>query len=239
MSMRSATAPMRPCLGPASSPSPPRGQPPRTSSRPSPRPATCRRTTAVGPATWSSVTALSARWTQTSWADRSQWRPCAVRPPRTPPKKWHGRTSGVPAGSSTHLGSAHQLPRNACHHHARLEEQPRLESQRALVVQQLLPPPPDYVLRNEHGDHVSRTTATKTADVVENGTRHLPVGGVKDGERDRDVVATPVVLQALHVVVVDPHGHRLQFTRPGGGGVGDGTQRRQVHARHEDDRVVA
>ena len=40
-----------------------------------------------------------------------------------------------------------ELPRHRYHHHARLEQQPGLEPQRALVVQHALPPVPDDVLR--------------------------------------------------------------------------------------------
>ena len=49
-----------------------------------------------------------------------------------------------------------QLPRHAGHHDAGLVEQPALEPQRALVVQQVLQPLADDVLRDEHRDHVAR-----------------------------------------------------------------------------------
>ena len=52
-----------------------------------------------------------------------------------------------------------QLPRHAGHHHPGLEQQPALEPQRALVVQQVLPPVPDHVLGDEDGDHVARGVA--------------------------------------------------------------------------------
>ena len=48
-----------------------------------------------------------------------------------------------------------ELPRHAGDHHAGLEQQPGLEPQRALVVQQLLPPVPDDVL----GDVAPTTTS--------------------------------------------------------------------------------
>ena len=51
-----------------------------------------------------------------------------------------------------------ELPRHAGHHHARLEQQPALDPQRALVVQQVLPPLADHVLRDEDGDHVARAS---------------------------------------------------------------------------------
>ncbi len=62
-----------------------------------------------------------------------------------------------------------QLPRHARDHHAGLEQQPALEPQRLLVVQQLLPPVPDDVLGDEHADDVARAVGAQLLDVVRIG----------------------------------------------------------------------
>src|SRR5687767_10202853 len=49
-----------------------------------------------------------------------------------------------------------QLIGDACHHDPWHEEQAPLEPQRGLVVQELLPPTPDHVLRDVDGDDVPR-----------------------------------------------------------------------------------
>ena len=59
-----------------------------------------------------------------------------------------------------------ELPRHARDHHARLEQQPGLEPQRRLVVQQVLPPVADDVLGDEHADDVARPVGAQLLDVV-------------------------------------------------------------------------
>ena len=68
------------------------------------------------------------------------------------------RPSGRRAGASAALGRA-QLPRHAGDHDTGREQQPALEPQRALVVQQLLPPVPDDVLGDVDHDDVARVAA--------------------------------------------------------------------------------
>ena len=79
-----------------------------------------------------------------------------------------------PVGAS--LGSCRrpQLVGHAGHHHAGREQQSALQPQRGLVVQQLLPPAPDHVLRDEHRDDVARARAPDAADVA-------TVGGLSPG----------------------------------------------------------
>ena len=67
-----------------------------------------------------------------------------------------GRSSRPPVRQPS---DERQLPRHAGHHHARGEQQPALEPQRALVVQDLLPPVPDDVLGDVDGDDVARALA--------------------------------------------------------------------------------
>ena len=66
-------------------------------------------------------------------------------------------------GSSS--GAEH--PRDARDRDRRLEQQPALEPQRGLVVQQVLPPVRDHVLRDDDRDHVARVLAAQLAHVAD------------------------------------------------------------------------
>src|SRR5438105_635508 len=89
-------------------------------------------------------------------------------------------TSLTPGWMLLHLHAVArpQLPRHAGHHHARLEQQARLQPQCTLVVQQLFPPMPHDVLGDEDGDHVARTLAAPGADVVEERPGDFSVGRI-------------------------------------------------------------
>jgi hypothetical protein len=73
-------------------------------------------------------------------------------------------------------------------HHTGLEQQPGLEPQGALVVQQLLPPMSDDVLGDDDRDHVPLVAAREVPDVLEDRASDLPVRGVEAGRPDRDGV---------------------------------------------------
>src|SRR5882757_354828 len=73
-----------------------------------------------------------------------------------------------------------ELPRNARDHHPRTEEQPRLQPERALVVQQVFPPAPHDVLRDEDAGDVARALGPDPADVVEHRPGDVAVRRVED-----------------------------------------------------------
>ena len=137
-------------------------------------------------------------------------------------------------------GGRGELPGHAGHHHARLEQQPALEPQRALVVQQVLPPAADHVLGDEDGDHVARrapgaATATKSriGRVISRYGESMTVSGTGD------LAPLPLRLDRPGVLLVHVDGHRGQRVRPGRLGVGDRPQGRLVHLADQHDGVVA
>src|SRR5262245_24389401 len=88
-----------------------------------------------------------------------------------------------------------QLPGDTGHHDPRLEKQPTLESQRALVVQHVLPPPTHDVLGDVDVDHVAGTAVPLLLDVIHHGPSDLPVGRLNDLERDVDIELFPFALE--------------------------------------------
>ena len=99
-----------------------------------------------------------------------------------------------------------------------LEQQPGLQPQRALVVQQRLPPVPDDVLGDEHADDVPRRLPADGADVVEQRLGDVAVGALDHGQRHRDVAAHPVGEQPVGLGRIDPDGHRRRGRRGGSPG---------------------
>src|SRR3954454_23551809 len=89
------------------------------------------------------------------------------RPPRPEttggsPPFWSMRSA-----SHRHVRRAIELPRDVRHHHPGLEQQPRLEPQRTLVVEHILPPATHDVLRDEDRHDVAGVFPVQTADVRE------------------------------------------------------------------------
>ena len=152
------------------------------------------------------------------------------------------------AGSSSGASSSRRAPRldaqlvrHARHHHAGREQQPALEPQRALVVQQLLPPVADDVLR----DVAPSRRRAGSADgcclhVVDDRPGDLAVRRVEDLQRHRDARARPTPPAAP---AVSPGSTSTvtasSVVRPGRAGVGDGAQRRLVHLGDQHDGVLA
>ena len=75
------------------------------------------------------------------------------------------------------------------------EQQPALEAQRGLVVQQLLPPAADDVLGDVDGDHAARVGVPDLGGVVDDRADQLAVGRVEDLERHVDVALVPLLQQ--------------------------------------------
>src|SRR4029079_12768642 len=69
-----------------------------------------------------------------------------------------------------------ELVRHRRHHHAGREEQPALEPQGRLVVQELLPPATDDVLRDVDRDHTARVGLPDLGGVVDDRLDDLAVG---------------------------------------------------------------
>src|SRR5437016_12331000 len=67
---------------------------------------------------------------------------------------------------------------------ARTKQQPRLERERALVVQELLPPPVDDQFRQDDRRVVVRILRSHLVEESEQRPRDLAVGRVDDGELD-------------------------------------------------------
>ena len=132
-----------------------------------------------------------------------------------------------------------QLPRDARDHHPRRVVQPGLEPQRALVVQELLPPVADDVLGHEDDDEVARAVPPHAPDVVDDRAGDLPVRGVEHPQRHGQVARLPLLLQPLRLLRVDPDRERLDDGRPRGPRVGECPQRRLVQLADQDDGVHA
>src|SRR5690606_22487968 len=121
-------------------------------------------------------------------------------PRRTPRRARRGRL-----GAALEPVGGLQLPRDAGHHDARLEQQPALQPQRALVVQQLLPPVADDVLGDEHGDDVAGALAADALDVGEDRAGDLPVRRVEALQGDGQVERIPLVLEPPGLLCVHRH----------------------------------
>src|SRR5215207_492642 len=66
-----------------------------------------------------------------------------------------------------------QLPGHAGDHHAGGEQQPSLEAQRALVVQEMLPPVPDDIFGDIDIDHVARALPPYAFHVLDDRAGYL------------------------------------------------------------------
>ena len=114
------------------------------------------------------------------------------------------------------------------HHHARRKEQPPLESQGALVMQDLLPPMADHVLRNVDRHHIPRALAPEVPDVIDDRVSHLPVRRGNHLERNAGVGLLPDFHQPRSLIGVDRDRKSLQSAGPRGLGKGERPQRRFV-----------
>ena len=206
-----------------------RGRPRRPRARPSTGPSTRQRLAGV----WTS-TAPPAR---SAPAAAGRRRPVSARRSRL--TRRDAATDG-PVALGRHAAPRRaglQLPRHAGHHHAGGEEQPGPQPQRALVVQQLLPPVPDDVLGDVDRHEVARAARGGARDVVEDRPGDLAVRRVEDLQRHRDLAPLPLLLQRPRLVRVDGDRDRLEGRRPGRPGVGEGPQRRLVDLGDQHDRV--
>ena len=79
------------------------------------------------------------------------------------------------------------------------EQQPALEPQRGLVVQQLLPPAPDDVLGDVDRDDAARVGLADLGGVLDDRADQLAVRRVQHLQRDAEVAALPL-LDAASVV---------------------------------------
>src|SRR5688572_32847794 len=73
-----------------------------------------------------------------------------------------------------------QLPGHTGDHHTAFEQQPCLEPQGALVVEQLFPGAPDHVLRDVDNDQGWRVGGTKLSYVVKNWAGDIPIRRIDD-----------------------------------------------------------
>src|SRR5262245_55312822 len=80
------------------------------------------------------------------------------------------------------------------HDRALPEEQPALEQQRALVVQQVTPPVLDHELRDDDRDRVVVVAGVDLVDVAQDGPRELAVRGLDDLEGHIDTPLFPLAL---------------------------------------------
>src|SRR5690242_6192693 len=92
-----------------------------------------------------------------------------------------------------------QLVGHAGHHHAGREQQTTFETQRTLVVQQLLPPASDDVLRDIDRNDVARALPLDAADVVDDWLRHFSVRRLENLQRHGDAARLPFALHRLRV----------------------------------------
>jgi hypothetical protein len=71
---------------------------------------------------------------------------------------------------------------NGSHDDAVSEQQPSLEEQGGLIVEQLLPPVADHHLGDQNRDHVVLPPGVDLVEEPEDRPGQLPVGGVDDVE---------------------------------------------------------
>ena len=135
----------------------------------------------VGPAVASDSRARDRR------TQRRRRRPGSRRPARPGARRRPRRLGPVARGPRTTRAATARAD-----HDAGLEQQPALEPQRALVVQQLLPPVTDDVLGHVDDDEVARAAAAQAAHVVEDRPGDLAVRRVEHLERHGDRAAVPL-----------------------------------------------
>ena len=130
-----------------------------------------------------------------------------------------------------------QLVGHGDDHDTRGEEQAALEPQRRLVVEQLLPPAPDDVLRDVDRHDAARAGPADLLGVLHDRAHDLAVGRVQDLERDVEVPVVPLLQQPARGLGVDADVDRLEDVGPGGAGEGERPQRRLVQLGRQHDRV--
>jgi len=92
-----------------------------------------------------------------------------------------------------------ELPGHAGDQHAALEEQPGLEPQGTLVVEQLFPRTTNHVLGDVDDDESVWVGDTKLGNVAKDWARDIPIWGVDNGQRNRDVALCPLPFQLLNL----------------------------------------
>ena len=132
-----------------------------------------------------------------------------------------------------------QLIGHARDDHAWLQEKPGLQPERALVMKQLLPPVPEHVFGDEHGDNVARALPAQPAHVRHDGLGDVPVRRGDDGQRHRQVCGLPFFAEPRGLGVVHADRDRLDVAGLGGACVGERPQRRQVQLGDQHDGAVA
>ncbi len=200
---------------------------------------------------WMRTRSPGSVWrTNTTWPSRraTQWPPCAIGPTSTigsamttVPEAAADVTRRRTAAAQPLLGAAGgaELIGHARDHDAGHEQQPALEPQRGLVVQQLLPPPAHDVLGDVDRDDVAGARLAELLDVADHGSHELAVGRVDDLERDRDLQVLPLLHQRLGLGRVELHRQRLDRVGPRHPGVRQCAHRRLVELADQDDRVDA
>ena len=132
-----------------------------------------------------------------------------------------------------------ELVRHARDHDAGHEQQSALESQRGLVVQQLLPPATHDVLGDVDRDDVARARLAELLDVAEHRSNQLAVGRVDDLERHRDLQLLPALHQLLGLGRVELDRQRLDRVGPRHPRVRQRPHGRLVQLADQHDRVDA
>src|ERR1700712_4260397 len=95
------------------------------------------------------------------------------------------------------------------------EQQACFEPQRALIVQQLLPPAGEDVFGDEDQHHGVWLVAAQCFDVGDQGPDQVAVWGLEDGERDRNFALVPGVEQVAGVVGINVEGQRVELVGSG------------------------
>ena len=134
------------------------------------------------------------------------------------------------------LGGA-QLVGHRGDHHAGREQQPALEPQRGLVVQQLLPPAADDVLRDVDRDDAARVGLLDLGGVLDDRPDQLAVRRVQHLERHADVALVPLLQQPVGLRGVGRDVDALEHVGPGRLGERERPQRRLVQLGDQHDRV--
>src|SRR5665647_2434633 len=87
--------------------------------------------------------------------------------------------------------------RDAGDHDTRLEQQPCLEPQSALVVKHVLPPVAHDILGDEHGHDIAGTFTAQSGDVLDHWTGDVAERGVQHRQRNRNVTLLPLAHQLI------------------------------------------
>src|SRR3954463_15991278 len=98
--------------------------------------------------------------------------------------------------------SSLQVIREGGDDRALAEQEPPLQEQRRLVVENVAPPVPHHELRQEDGDDVVLPAGVELVDVAEDRAGQLAVRGVDDLERDVEAVLVPQRLELLLLLLV-------------------------------------